>query len=56
MTFLFCRAEEKEKKDSGTEETLLNYYAAAHSVKEEIKEQPTLLVGGKLKGYQVCYN
>lgn len=31
----------------------VNYYAIAHTVPEEIHEQSTLLVGGKLKEYQV---
>ena len=46
------RAEEKDKQKP-KELDLTNYYTAAHSVKEEIKEQPMCLVGGKLKGYQV---
>ena len=29
------------------------YYAGAHSVSEEIVEQPTMLMGGKLKQYQM---
>jgi hypothetical protein len=27
------------------------YYKITHSVQEEIKEQPTILTGGKLKSY-----
>lgn len=27
------------------------YYKITHSITEEIKEQPSLLVGGKLKSY-----
>lgn len=30
-----------------------NYYSLAHSVREEIKEQATTLVNGKLKEYQL---
>eukprot|EP00795_Rhopilema_esculentum_P004788 gene4788-21097_t len=48
----YILAEEKEKKNAGPDD-LMNYYAAAHSVKEEITEQPALLIGGKLKGYQM---
>lgn len=29
------------------------YYKITHSVQEEIKEQPTILTGGKLKSYQM---
>jgi len=32
------------------------YYTIAHSVHEEIKEQPKLLVGGQLKRYQVHFH
>ena len=49
---VFCRAEEKDKQKT-KELDLTNYYTAAHSVKEEIREQPSCLIGGKLKGYQV---
>ncbi|KAJ3094960.1 hypothetical protein HDU97_007415 [Phlyctochytrium planicorne] len=31
----------------------LDYYSTAHKIKEEIKEQSGLLVGGKLKDYQI---
>lgn len=31
----------------------IDYYSAAHSVKEDIKEQPKILVGGQLKEYQL---
>jgi ATP-dependent helicase STH1/SNF2 len=49
-----------EKKDdesqpaigSGSSKT---YYTAAHTIQEEIKEQPSILVGGQLKEYQVNY-
>eukprot|EP00794_Sanderia_malayensis_P007886 gene7886-8739_t len=43
---------EEKKKNSGDGD-LANYYTAAHSVKEEIKEQPCTLTGGTLKGYQL---
>ncbi|KAL9612428.1 MAG: hypothetical protein Q9167_002976 [Letrouitia subvulpina] len=31
----------------------VDYYQVAHRIKEEIKEQPSLLVGGTLKEYQI---
>ncbi|ODV77033.1 uncharacterized protein CANTADRAFT_57083 [Suhomyces tanzawaensis NRRL Y-17324] len=31
----------------------IDYYQVAHRIKEEITEQPTILVGGKLKEYQL---
>jgi ATP-dependent helicase STH1/SNF2 len=31
----------------------VDYYAVAHRIKEEVLEQPHMLVGGKLKDYQV---
>lgn len=31
----------------------IDYYEVAHRIKEEVKEQPKILVGGKLKEYQV---
>lgn len=31
----------------------IDYYQVAHSIKEEIKEQPKILVGGQLKEYQM---
>ena len=30
------------------------YYNIAHSFQEDITEQPSILVGGHLKEYQVC--
>jgi len=48
----YILAEEKDKQKT-KELDLTNYYTAAHSVKEEIKEQPSCLIGGKLKGYQI---
>ena len=32
------------------------YYHIAHDVREDITEQPTILIGGKLKEYQVSCN
>ena len=36
-----------------TDKEKIDYYQVAHRVKEEIKEQPSILVGGKLKEYQI---
>lgn len=30
------------------------YYTAAHTIQEEVKEQPEMLVGGQLKEYQLA--
>ena len=30
-----------------------NYYQLAHTTKEEVKEQPAMIVGGQLKEYQI---
>jgi ATP-dependent helicase STH1/SNF2 len=56
----------KQQMESGYEKTVLDgdsddedgdnkidYYAVAHRIKEEVTEQPHMLVGGKLKDYQV---
>lgn len=43
--------EEQETTDEVREN--IDYYQVAHRIKEEIKEQPTILVGGKLKEYQL---
>ena len=32
------------------------YYHIAHDVREDITEQPTILIGGNLKEYQVGCN
>ena len=40
-----------EPKDEEAE--ILDYYNTAHKVKEEVTEQASILVGGKLKEYQV---
>jgi ATP-dependent helicase STH1/SNF2 len=43
-----------EKEDNVEElREKIDYYQVAHKVKEEIKEQPSILVGGTLKEYQV---
>lgn len=32
-----------------------NYYMQAHSVREVVTEQASIMVNGKLKEYQVCW-
>ena len=41
--------EDKEKNKADAR----NYYGTAHTIKEEVTEQPTILEGGTLKEYQV---
>ena len=51
----------KQQMDSGYEkgeesdddDNKIDYYAVAHRIREEVTEQPRMLVGGKLKDYQV---
>lgn len=43
-------SDSEEEADGGAK---VDYYQVAHRVKEEIKEQPSLLIGGTLKEYQV---
>ncbi|KAL5604447.1 hypothetical protein BROUX41_002417 [Berkeleyomyces rouxiae] len=49
--------EEESEEDEGPEDDeaarKIDYYAVAHRVKEEITEQADILVGGKLKEYQL---
>ncbi|PLB33841.1 putative RSC complex subunit (Sth1) [Aspergillus candidus] len=50
--------EEEEDVASGTEEegggkAKVDYYAVAHRIKEDVTEQPSILVGGQLKEYQI---
>ncbi|KAK2949114.1 putative Chromatin structure-remodeling complex subunit snf21 [Blattamonas nauphoetae] len=48
---------ESQKGEKGEDASLLSnqnlYYAVAHKITEPITEQPKMLVGGKLKGYQM---
>ncbi|CDO92424.1 unnamed protein product [Kluyveromyces dobzhanskii CBS 2104] len=39
--------------DDDIERERIDYYEVAHSIKEEVKQQPSILVGGTLKEYQV---
>lgn len=56
------RLQQAESEDVDAEEAVENaddirekidYYQVAHRIKEEIKEQPKILVGGELKEYQL---
>lgn len=46
-----AKVEDDEYKESGGGEK--NYYFIAHTIKEEVHEQPSILVNGQLKEYQV---
>ncbi|KAI9805124.1 MAG: hypothetical protein M1825_000958 [Sarcosagium campestre] len=47
-------AEDDEDEDEDVEDNAkVDYYQVAHRIKEEVKEQPNLLVGGTLKEYQI---
>ena len=57
---MFRRAKMKHDDDdyktAGTEGASTgeaNYYMQAHSIKEVVNDQPTIMVNGKLKEYQV---
>ena len=39
--------------DDDLERERIDYYEVAHSIKEEVKQQPSILVGGTLKEYQL---
>ncbi|PLB51855.1 putative RSC complex subunit [Aspergillus steynii IBT 23096] len=54
----FYEEEEELATASGSDEEgdgrrKIDYYAVAHRIKEEITEQPNILVGGQLKEYQM---
>lgn len=42
-----------EDDDEGDGKKKIDYYAVAHRIREEISEQPKILVGGVLKEYQI---
>lgn len=46
---------EDDSQAEGTDELRekIDYYQVAHRIKEEIKEQPKMLIGGQLKEYQL---
>ena len=45
--------ESDESEDDEERSAKIDYYEVAHRIKEEVKKQPTHLVGGTLKEYQV---
>lgn len=49
--------EEESEEEYATDEEgggrKIDYYAVAHRIKEEVNQQPTMLVGGTLKDYQL---
>ena len=45
--------EESELEEDETARKKIDYYAVAHRVREEVKEQANILVGGTLKEYQL---
>ena len=45
-----AQVEDDEYRNAGGE---ANYYSIAHTIKEEVKCQPAMLVNGQLKEYQV---
>lgn len=51
----YVEEEEEEVDESGDEEdrVKVDYYAVAHKIKEEVTAQPSILVGGTLKEYQL---
>ena len=42
-----------DSEDEESSDAKVDYYEVAHRIKEEIKVQPTMLIGGTLKEYQV---
>lgn len=44
---------EDDEYTARTANSTQNYYNFAHRISETVTEQPTMLVGGKLKEYQV---
>ena len=45
-------SEEDEEEEEGSARKI-DYYAVAHRIKEEVHHQPSILVGGTLKEYQI---
>ena len=44
---------EKEKEDAKTLQSTKTYYTIAHTIQEAVTDQPEMLIGGKLKRYQL---
>lgn len=51
--FLDQEESEDEEDDENVDRGKIDYYAVAHRVKEDVTEQANILVGGKLKEYQI---
>lgn len=51
--FLQEESEEEEEEDAEVNRSKIDYYAVAHRIKEEVTEQANILVGGRLKEYQI---
>jgi ATP-dependent helicase STH1/SNF2 len=49
----FPAEESEEDEEEEVDSRKIDYYAVAHRIKEEITVQPSILVGGTLKEYQV---
>lgn len=49
----FLQDESEEEEEDEENRSKIDYYAVAHKVKEEVTEQANMLVGGRLKEYQV---
>lgn len=43
----------KEEAEPGEDPNKVSYYAVSHRITEKITQQPSILVGGKLKEYQI---
>jgi ATP-dependent helicase STH1/SNF2 len=52
---VFQEEEESEEEDEEVDSDIkkIDYYAVAHRIKEEVTKQPSILVGGTLKEYQL---
>jgi ATP-dependent helicase STH1/SNF2 len=52
-TAYFEEEEESEDEEEEGGNKKVDYYAVAHRIKEEVTQQPSILVGGTLKEYQI---
>jgi ATP-dependent helicase STH1/SNF2 len=51
--FMEDESEEDEDEQMDSDTRKIDYYAVAHRIKEEVHKQPSMLVGGTLKEYQL---
>ncbi|KAI1004703.1 Chromatin structure-remodeling complex subunit [Podosphaera aphanis] len=49
----FADEDSEDDEEDGQDSRKIDYYAVAHRIKEEVTQQPDILVGGKLKEYQL---